>query len=120
MSSLKGQTLTLQKQVEIVTIEWKQGSFMGFGGDMVQHYSLCDYQTPTKRHIQVYIQQGFDVPHKLTIDSDLQYGVHERPFLVLHDKSQKIYQHRFKPPTSYFGAVVAAENWFAGDYLCDV
>ena len=45
MSFLKGQTLTLESKGRTVTVNWKQGSVLGFGGDSKQDYALCKYST---------------------------------------------------------------------------
>ena len=42
MGSLRGETLTLKSRGQTVTVNWKQGSFVGFGGDRSQNYVLCD------------------------------------------------------------------------------
>lgn len=132
MSFMKGQTLNLKSKVETVTVNWKQDSFLGFGGDKSQNYILCDYTTSEGQSIPVYIQGGYvDIPQSLNIDSSLQYGMQEGVlFFVLHDKSQKPYQHRFKSTAlekfAYFVNDILKMakgvdlSWVAGDYLHDV
>ena len=108
-----------------ITIHWKQDSFFGFGGDRYQTYEVCKYQDiSTQEIIPVYIQNGWEIPQFLTIDSRLQCGLnHGIMFLVLHDKEQKPYQNRF------FGKSDHPENmqtknfvgydasWLVGEYL---
>lgn len=93
MGCLRGETLTLKSRRETVTVTWKQGSFVGFGGDRSQNYVLCDYITGKGNSVPVYIQGGYDVPQKLIIDSKLQYGTQDNVlFFVYHDKSQTPFQ----------------------------
>ena len=97
MGSLKGEVLTLKSKGETVTVQWKQGSFVGFGGDRSQNYILCDYTTSRGNSVPVYIQAGWDIPQKLTVNSDLQYGAQDNVlFFVYHDKSQTPFQERFR------------------------
>ena len=56
MGSLRGETLTLTSKGETVTVNWKQGSFVGFGGDRSQTYVLCDDTTGNGNSVSVYIQ----------------------------------------------------------------
>ena len=130
MNFLKGKTLTLNSQGESIRVEWKQGSFLGIGGDRSQSYSLCSYELDGNT-IPVFVQAGWNVPQSLTVDSKLQYGMQEgNAFLVLHDKTQTPYQHRFKSnqlqkiayglnsflkTTSGYDA-----SWIAGDSLRDM
>ena len=58
MGSLRGKTLTLKSKGETVTVNWKQGSFVGVGGDRSQNYVLCDYTTGNGNSVPVYIQGG--------------------------------------------------------------
>lgn len=97
MGSLKGETMTLKSKGETVTVNWKQGSFIGFGGDRSQNYILCDYTTRNGNSVPVYIQAGYDILKTLKIDSSLQYGTQDNVlFFVYHDKSQTPYQERFR------------------------
>ena len=131
MAQLKGETITLKSKGKTVTVSWKQGSFLGMGGDKSQNYWLYTYTRPTGTEIPVYIQAGYDVPSRMTIDSNLQYGMQEGViFFVYHDKSQTPYQHRFRTNTLQKFAYAANEltkmmkgvdlSWLAGDYLRDV
>jgi len=131
MGSLKGESLTLKSRGETVTVSWKQGSFVGFGGDRSQNYVLCDYSTSRGNSVPVYIQGGYDIPQKLVIDSRLQYETQANVlFFVYHDKSQTPYQERFR--CNGLQKFVYAANdllklakgidisWIAGDYLKNV
>ena len=131
MGSLKGEPLTLKSRGETVTVSWKQGSFVGFGGDRSQNYVLCDYSTSRGNSVPVYIQGGYDIPQELVIDSRLQYGTQDNVlFFVYHDKSQTPYQERFR--CNGLQKFVYAGNdllklakgidisWMAGNYLKDV
>ena len=131
MSFMKGQTLTLKSKGQTVTVNWKQGSVLGFGGDRSQNYVLCDYTTSGGQSIPVYVQGGYDIPRSLTVNSSLQYGMQEGVlFFVLHDKSQTPYQHRFTTTALQKFAYAANEilkmakgvdlSWVVGDYLHDV
>lgn len=131
MGSLKGEVLTLNSKGDTITINWKQGSFVGFGGDKSQNYILCDYATSRGNSVPVYIQAGWDIPQKLTIDSKLQYGTQDNVlFFVYHDKSQTPYQERFR--CNGLQKFVYAANdvlkiakgidisWAVGNYLVNV
>ena len=132
MSMLKGQTLTLKERGEGVSVSWKQGSFMGFGGDMHETYVLCKYSAPSGEIVPVYIQTSkYNVSRELTVNSRLQYGMQDGVlFYVLHDKSNKPYQHRFRTNTLQKLAYAANTivkltkgvdlSWVAGDYLHDL
>ena len=121
----------LKGREETVTVNWKQGSFIGFGGDRSQHYVLCEYTSSSGNSIPVYVQDGYDIPQKLTIDSRLQYGTHDNVlFFVYHDKSQTPYQERFRCSGLHkflyaTNAFLKTEkgidiSWVAGNYLIDV
>lgn len=123
--------LTFKQDLQRITINWKQGSVLGFGGDRTQHYTLCEYNNSEGESVLVYIQNGYNIPQSLIVDSSLQYGMQEGVlFYVLHDKSQKPYQHRFR--TSDLQTFAYAVNAglkiamgidlasIAGDYLHDV
>ena len=131
MGCLRGETLTLKSRGETVTVAWKQGSFVGFGGDRSQKYVLCDYTTGIGNSVPVYIQDGYDIPQELIIDSKLQYGTQDNVlFFVYHDKSQTPYQERFR--CSGLQKFVYAANdilkiakgidisWVVGNYLVNV
>ena len=130
MAQLKGETLNFQGKEKTVSVSWKQGSFLGMGGDRTQSYTLCSYTLTSGAKIPVYIQQGYNIPSKMKIDSDLQYGMQEGVmFFVYHDKSQTPYQHRFRCNTLQTFAYAVNEvaklrgvdlSWVAGDYLRDI
>ena len=128
---MKGQTLTLKSKLQTVTVKWKQGSVLGFGGDRSQNYVLCDYTTSGGQSIPVYVQSGYNIPQSLTVNSSLQYGMLDSVlFFVLHDKSQTPFQHRFTTNALQNFAYAANEilkmakgvdlSWVVGDYLHDV
>lgn len=99
MSFLKGQILSLKSKEQTVTINWKQGSFIGFGDDRSQKYILCNYTTSGSESIDIpiFIQANYDTPQSLTVNSSLQCGMQDGVlFFVLHSKSQTPYQHRFR------------------------
>ena len=123
---------TLKKKIikEHIRISWKQGSVLGIGGNYSQSYNVYEYVGPNGSTVPVFIQSGWNAPDNLTIDSSLQYGMSEGTFfLVLHDKSQTPYQHRFM--TSFTQKVLYMANgllkaktggavdvsWIIGDYL---
>lgn len=130
MSQLKGETITLKEQGGAVKIQWKQGSFLGVGGDRTQTYRLCTYALSSGSEIPVYIQTNYSVPDEMDIDSKLQYGMQEGViFYVYHDKEQKPFQHRFRSNALQKFAYMANAitklkgidlSWVAGDYLHDV
>lgn len=129
---LKGLTLQKNARKDHIAISWKQGSVMGFGGDRSQSYNVYEYIGPNGSPVPVFIQSDWDIPENITIDSRVQYGMNEGVlFLVLHDKSQTPYQHRFMKNftqkalyaanaliKSRTGGIVDA-SWIAGDYLRD-
>lgn len=83
MGSLRGENLTFKSREQTVTVKWKQGSFLGFGGDKSQNYVLCDYTTGNGNSVPFYIQAGYSVPQKLKIDSRLQYGTQDNVLFLL-------------------------------------
>ena len=96
MACLKGMQLKKKSFVQKIKIEWKQGSFLGLGGDVSQDYNVYEYKSPNGAVVPVFIQKGWDAPDTLTINNELQYGMAEGVFyLVFHDKSQTPFQHRF-------------------------
>lgn len=128
MSFLTGQDLQYETQRDTITIRWKQGSFMGIGGDRSQNYILCKYTTSDHRGVPVFIQDSFDRPPILRVDSKLQHGVKEgKIYFVYHDKSQKPFQHLFKVPHNqndikFDGKQPDIEysGYFEGEYLLDL
>ena len=113
-------------------VEWKQGSILGFGGDQHETYELCMYSTSGGEEVPIYIQTSkYSVENELQVDGMLQYGMQEGIlFYVLHDKSNKPFQHRFR--TNSLQKLVYGGNsimksmtgvdlsWVAGDYLRDM
>ena len=43
LSFYKGKSLKFKKKVSHVTINYKYGSFVGFGGDKSCGYNLCEF-----------------------------------------------------------------------------
>jgi len=147
---LKSAELEKLRDEKMVTVNWKQGSFLGFGGDRSQKYQLMMFQIKgTKGEIVVFVQHDFVHRFQGTvkIDSSWQYGLNNGDiFFVVHDKEQTIYQHRFvqsetqkifytanKTLTSALAALAAGAGlgakstlstfelgWVVGDYLHDV
>ena len=129
---LKGTTLRRGNFRETIAISWKQGSFLGLGGDRGQSYNVYEYLGPNGSTVPIFIQSGWDAPAGLLVDSRLQYGMNDGTFFfVLHDKSQTPYQHRFiqnfiqrslYTGNSYLRAVTGGKvdaAWIVGDYLRD-
>ncbi len=128
---MKGQTFSLENKGETVTVSWKQDSILGIGGDRSQNYVLCEYKTSGGQPIPVYVQGGYTIKSELTVDSSLQYGMHDGLiFFVYHDKEQRPFQHRFVTNGLQKFAYAANEilkmakgvdiSWVAGDYLHDL
>ena len=131
--SLYGMQLKKKRMIKSITINWKQGSFLGKGGDRSQTYTIFEYETAFGDVLPVYIQKGYDAALTLVCDQRFQYGISDGVvFLVLHDKQQKPYQHRFilndLHAAAYAGNawLIAATgghcdlSWVVGDYLHDV
>lgn len=131
-SAFMGMTLTKEKQVQTIDVSWKQGSFLGVGGDKSQRYTVFEYKSPNGAPIPVYIQSGYSAPDRLTVDNRLQYGMSEGVFfIVYHDKSQTPFQHRFTTDLYQKAAYLANEalkmkthgladlSWALGHYLHD-
>ena len=129
-SAIRGMTLTKGRQLQTIDVSWKQGSFLGMGGDRSQRYTVYEYQSPNGAPIPVYIQSGYSAPDRLTVDNRLQYGMSEGVFfIVYHDKSNSPYQHRFTTNLYQKAAYLANEalkmkthgladlSWALGDYL---
>ena len=113
--------MKLKSKGETLGIKWQQ-EFQ----KRHQSYTVCKY-TLNGKPVLVYIQKGYDIPSRLTVDSSLQYGSQsEIVFFVYHDKSQKPYQHRFIDGMSaewlkdFFGGLDIDSSTFIGDYLHDV
>ena len=119
--------MNLKSRRGTVTVEWQQFFF-----SRSQTYKVCEY-TLSGKPVLVYIQEGYDTPQNLTMDSRLQYGIQSGTlFFVYHDKSQKPFQHRFKP-TDFRDVAKMGSEWlknytggvfdpaaYVGDYLHDV
>ena len=131
-AAFKGMTLTKEKELQTMDVSWKQGSFLGIGGDMSERYTVYEYKSPNGAPFPVYIQSGYSAPDRLTVDSRLQYGMSEGVFFfVYHDKSNTPYQHRFTTNLYQKAAYLANEllkwkthgladlSWAVGDYLHD-
>ena len=127
MALLKGSTLQLKSQGGTVRIEWQQ-----WFQTKHQSYAVCEY-TLNDNPIPVYIQEGYDIPRRLTVDSRLQYGSQSGiVFFVYHDKGQKPYQRRFRS-TMFEDIAKMGGKWlkdryggqfdpsaYVGEYLHDV
>jgi len=130
MEIFKGKTLQKKSQDEKVTIEWKQGSILGIGGDQSQKYSICTYEFPGGGNVLVYINVTWEIPDKLLVDEKVRYGMNNNIlFLVLDDLNHNPYQHRFVKSgietTLYLGNEWLKKttdgyvdlSWVAGEYL---
>ncbi|KAG5851412.1 hypothetical protein ANANG_G00093100 [Anguilla anguilla] len=130
MSMLKGQKLTLVRSEGVKKVEWKQGSFLGFGGDKSQSYNECTYKMKGGCILPVYIQSDFSKLNSFKVDNKCQFGMQKGViFLVIHDKTQKPYQHHFmmNPTQEWLKSAHDFQkcytnvdiSWIAGDYLHD-
>ena len=130
MAAFYGIELTKKDLVGCVTINWKQGSFLGIGGDHSQKYNIFNYETPHKSLVPLYVQHDYVSPDKIVCNEKMQYGMNNGVFfVVLHDKSQTPYQHRFIQTEIQRNLYRANEilkncsanyvdmSWAAGDYL---
>ena len=130
MAPFYGMELTKKELVGSLTINWKQGSFLGIGADHSQKYNRFNYETPHKALILLYIQHDYDSPEKIVCNEKMQYGMNDGVFfMVLHDKSQTPYQHRFiqtdiqknlykaNEILKNYSANYVDMSWAAGDYL---
>lgn len=127
---LKGGSLTLVKTSGCQAIKWKQGSFVGIGGNKNESYQKCDYKiSGGDKLVPVYIHIDKGRPPKsLKADHMMQYGMNNGiMFMVWHDKAKfKPYQHRFVRNDLQEGLYVANDtipgydfSWVVGDYLRD-
>ena len=136
---LSGVTIRKKSVDDTVTIHWKQGSCVGFGGDRSQTYARCRYEGSlggNTAQFLVFIQESFTKSESFRIDHKWQYGVNDGVmFLVYHDKSQTPYQNRFV--TNKYQQIAKGANealklaiqsktgvawdaqWMVGDYLHD-
>ena len=88
MAAFYGIELTKKGSVGSVTINWKQGSIIGIGGDHSQKYNIFNYETPHKSLVPLYVQHDYDSPDKIVCNERMQYGMNNGVFfVVLHDKS---------------------------------
>ena len=130
MTAFYGMELTKKDLFDCVTINWKQGSVLGIGGDHSQKYKVFNYETPNKSLVPLYVQHDYDSPDKIVCNEKMQYGMNKGIFfVVLHDKSQTPYQHRFIQTEIQKNLYRANEilkncsanyvdmSWAAGDYL---
>eukprot|EP00092_Neocalanus_flemingeri_P008104 GFUD01008744.1.p1 GENE.GFUD01008744.1~~GFUD01008744.1.p1 ORF type:complete len:181 (-),score=16.85 GFUD01008744.1:138-680(-) len=85
-------------------VKWKQGSFLGIGGNQEEEYNLYLYKNGKDRYF-IYFQEGYDTPSKLDlcdVNGQHQYGTLEPGtgssgyFSVIHDTGNTPYQRRFK------------------------
>ena len=111
---IKGKTLSLEEEYGNFTINWKQGSFLGFGGDRQQTYWNTKYSLSPGADVRVFKQKSLGLPSKsIKITSEYQYGnVNGKLILVYHDKEQTPYQGRF--------CYDCTVDWSDGEYLKDV
>ena len=117
---IERKTLSFEEDYGKKTIHWKQGSFLGIGGDREQSYWDSSYRTVNKyshlpgAKVRVFKQISFGQPaQSITINSDYQYGhVDGKLILVHHDKEQWPYQDRFSSTCS--------SNWDDRIYLKNV
>ena len=130
MAAFYGIELTKKELVGSVTINWKQRSFLGIGGDHSQKYNIFNYETPHKSLVPLYVQHDYVSPDKIVCNEKMQYGMNNGVFfVVLHDKSQTPYQHRFiqteiqknlykaNEILKNYSANYGDMSWAAGDYL---
>ena len=115
---LEGSTLKLVNKKGPKEIEWRQGSI-----DWKKVYIKCNYTNESNKGIPVFIQEEYEIPQLLKVDSKLQYGWQgDFYFFVLHDKKRRPYQHRFVSTTTkeFFKQASSAIAGVWGAYLKDV
>jgi len=130
---LRGLTLNKNNRVGAVTVNWIQGGVLGLGGQRSLSYDLYNYSNPSGALCPVYIQSGWEAPQVLTLDDRVQFGCNKGIiFLVLHDKENTPYQHRFITKgmqENLYTANAALKqwtggwvdlSWVKGDYLRNV
>ena len=73
-SLLCGKTAKLLENRGKKLITWKQGSFLGFGGDQSQRYHECVYSLEDNDggKLPVFIQERISPPEVMELDSKLQ------------------------------------------------
>ena len=71
---LKGKKAKLVENRGIKQITWKQGSFLGYGGDQSQQYYECIYslENSDEGKVPVFIQKEISPPDEMELDSNLQ------------------------------------------------
>ena len=67
-SQLYGKTAQFKHTVRTTTVQWKQGSFLGIGGDRSQTYHECHY-TIDGQILVVFVQSDMDIPKPITINN---------------------------------------------------
>ena len=140
MQHLLGTNLKLVEHIKNVSFDYKNGSFLGFGGDQSGTYSVCSYADTKNGKLQylIFIESGREIPQQMTISKDWQYGLENGMiFFVIHGNERKkhgIYQWRFMKAAGEIGLKkdifiytygAIKENlkvdlsWIAGDALRD-
>ncbi|KAJ6636404.1 hypothetical protein Bhyg_14994 [Pseudolycoriella hygida] len=132
MSQFRGLKIERKTKLESVSISWKQGSFLGFGGDETHIYKVYVYAFENGANILLFCQDSMSAPHTMEINEPLQCGFQNgEMFLVLHDKKRTPYQFRFVQNKNIVAvwAVYGLKqlknfggydfSWAAGDYLID-
>ena len=85
-------------------VNWKQGSFLGIGGNREEEYNLYLYKNGHDLYF-FYFQEGYETPETLdlcNVNGYHQYGTlvpgsgSEGYFSVIHDTDNTPYQRRFK------------------------
>ena len=111
---IERKTLSFEEDYGKKTIHWKQGSFLGWGGDREQAYWDAEYSLSPGTNVRVFKQISFGQPaQSITINSDYQYGhVDGKLILVHHDKEQWPYEDRF--------CYACRGSWSSGEYLKNV
>ena len=73
-SLLRGKTVKLVEKRYKKLIEWKQGSFLGFGGNESHQYHECIYSLEDSDggKLPVFVQEGISPPEVMELDSKLQ------------------------------------------------
>ncbi|KAJ6636405.1 hypothetical protein Bhyg_14995 [Pseudolycoriella hygida] len=132
MSQFRGLKIERKTKLESVSISWKQGSLLGFGGDQTHIYKVYIYAFENGANILLFCQDSMSPPYTIEIDEKLQCGFQNgEMFLVLHDKSRTPFQFRFVENENTIAAWAAYGmkqlkhfvgydfSWVAGEYLRD-
>ena len=96
-------------------VEWKEHA-----KDIKEIYSVCIYTTESNKEIPVFIQNDYEIPQLLKVDSKLQFGWQgDFYFFVLHDKERRPFQHRFisTPVKEFFKQASSAIAGIWGAHL---